>query len=137
MSAELWSRSIESLAPDLRAGRVSPVDLTEAVLERIGLHDDVLKSYVHLADSALESAREAEREIRDGNWRGPLHGVPVGVKDNYTTRDMPTFAGTTAPGFSFPAEDSNAVARLRAAGAVLSGKTWMLDFAWGTVTPPT
>ena len=137
MSTELWSRSIESLAPDLRTGRVSPVDLTEAVLERIGLHDDVLKSYVHLADSALESAREAEREIRDGNWRGPLHGIPVGVKDNYTTRDMPTFAGTTAPGFSFPEEDSNAVARLRAAGTVLTGKTRMHEFAWGTVTPPT
>ena len=137
MSTELWSRSIESLAPDLRTGRVSPVDLTEAVLDRIGRHDEVLKSYVHLADGALESAREAEREIRDGNWRGPLHGVPVGVKDNYTTRDMPTFAGTTAPGFSFPTEDSNAVARLRAAGAVLTGKTRMHEFAWGTVTPPT
>ena len=137
MSAGLWSRSIESLAPDLRSRRVSPVDLTEAVLERIRQHDGMLKSYVHVADGALEAAREAEREIRDGHWRGPLHGIPVGVKDNYTTRDMPTFAGTTAPGFSFPRKDSNAVARLRAAGAVLTGKTRMHEFAWGTVTPPT
>ena len=137
MSAGLWSRSIESLAPDLRSRRVSPVDLTEAVLERIRQHDGMLKSYVHVADGALEAAREAEREIRDGHWRGPLHGIPVGVKDNYTARDMPTFAGTTAPGFSFPRKDSNAVARLRAAGAVLTGKTRMHEFAWGTVTPPT
>ena len=137
MSAGLWSRSIESLAPDLRSGRVSPVDLTEAVLGRIRQHDGMLKSYVHVAEGALEAAREAEREIRDGHWRGPLHGIPVGVKDNYTTRDMPTFAGTTAPGFSFPRRDSNAVARLRAAGAVLTGKTRMHEFAWGTVTPPT
>ena len=137
MSAGLWSRSIESLAPDLRSRRVSPVDLTEAVLERIRQHDGMLKSYVHVADGALEAAWEAEREIRDGHWRGPLHGIPVGVKDNYTARDMPTFAGTTAPGFSFPRKDSNAVARLRAAGAVLTGKTRMHEFAWGTVTPPT
>ncbi len=137
MSAGLWSRSIESLAPDLRSRRVSPVDLTEAVLERIRQHDGMLKSYVHVADGALEAAWEAEREIRNGHWRGPLHGIPVGVKDNYTARDMPTFAGTTAPGFSFPRKDSNAVARLRAAGAVLTGKTRMHEFAWGTVTPPT
>ena len=136
MSTELWARPIEDLAPDLRARRVSPVDLAESVLERIEQHDGTLLSYVHLADDALESARQAEREIRDGHWRGPLHGIPVGVKDNYTTRDMPTLAGTTAPGFSFPAEDSNAVARLRAAGAVLTGKTRMHEFAWGTVTPP-
>ena len=137
MSNELWARSIEELAPDLRAGRVSPVALTESVLERIRQHDGTLLSYVYLAEDALKSAQQAEREIRDDHWRGPLHGIPVGIKDNYTTRDMPTMAGTTVPGFSFPAEDSNAVARLRAAGAVLIGKTRMHEFAWGMVTPPT
>ena len=137
MSTELWARSIEELAPDLRAGRVSPVELVESTLERIKQHDGTLLSYVYLAENAVESARQAEREIRDGNWRGPLHGIPIGVKDNYTTRDMPTTAGTTAPDISFPTEDSNAVARLRAAGAVLTGKTRMHEFAWGTVTPPT
>jgi aspartyl-tRNA(Asn)/glutamyl-tRNA(Gln) amidotransferase subunit A len=137
MSNELWARSIEDLAPDLRAGRVSPVELVESTLERIEQHDATLLSYAHLAEKAVDSARQAEREIRDGNWRGPLHGIPIGVKDNYTTRDMPTTAGTTAPGISFPREDSNAVARLRAAGAVPIGKTRMHEFAWGTVTPPT
>lgn len=137
MSAELWARSIEELAPDLRAGRVSPVALMESVLERIKQHDGTLLSYIFLAEDALKSAQRAEREIRDDRWRGPLHGIPIGVKDNYTTCDMPTMAGTKSPEFSFPAEDSNAVARLRAAGAVLTGKTRMHEFAWGTVTPPT
>ena len=137
MSAELWARPIEDLAPDVRAGRVSPVELTESVLDRIQRHDDKLLSYVFLSENAIESAQQAEREIRDGQWRGPLHGIPIGVKDNYLTQDMPTKVGTSAPDISYPAEDSNAVARLRAAGAVLTGKTRMHEFAWGTVTPPT
>lgn len=137
MSAELWARTIEDLAPDIRAGRVSPVALTESALDRIKQHDGTLLSYIHLAEDALKSAQEAEREIRDDRWRGPLHGIPVGIKDNYTTGDMPTRAGTEVPGFSFPREDANAVARLRAAGAILTGKTRMHEFAWGTVTPPT
>jgi aspartyl-tRNA(Asn)/glutamyl-tRNA(Gln) amidotransferase subunit A len=137
MSTELWSRSIEELAPDIRDGRVSPVELTEAVLERIKQHDDTLLSYIHLAEDALNTAQQAERDIRGGDWRGPLHGIPMGIKDNYTTSDMPTKAGTELPDFLFPAEDANTVARLRAAGAVLMGKTRMHEFAWGTVTPPT
>ena len=136
MSEPLWTRSIDELAPELRAGRVSPVALTEAVLERIEQHDGALQSYVCLAETALDSAEQAAREIREGQWRGPLHGIPIGVKDNYLTRDMPTKAGTAAPGFAFPLEDSAAVARLRAAGAVPVGKTRMHEFAWGTVTPP-
>lgn len=137
MSTELWARSIEDLAPDIRAGRVSPVELTESVLERIKRHDATLLSYIHLAEDALNTAQQAEREIRNDEWRGPLHGIPMGIKDNYTTSDMPTKAGSDLPEFLFPAEDANTVARLRAAGAVLMGKTRMHEFAWGTVTPPT
>ncbi|HLI11710.1 MAG TPA: amidase [Alphaproteobacteria bacterium] len=137
MSAELPFRPIEALALELRTGRVSPVALTESVLSRIERHDATLQSYVHVAADAIAAAREAEREIRDGSWRGPLHGIPVAVKDNYLTRDMPTTAGTTAPGISFPRVDSVAAARLRQAGAILIGKTRTHEFAWGTVTPPT
>ena len=134
---EPWARPIEALAPEIRAGRLSPADLTASMLERIQALDGQLQSYIHVAEGALEDAKEAEREIASGNWRGPLHGIPVGIKDNYLTKDMPTTAGTTAPGISFPAEDSNCVARLRAAGAVPLGKTRMHEFAWGMVTPPT
>lgn len=137
MSLEIWDRPIEALAPELQSGRLSPVTLVEAALDRIQRFDDELLSFVCLSDSALESAREAERELNAGRVLGPLHGIPIGVKDNYLTRDMPTEAGTKAPGIAFPREDSHAVAKLREAGAILIGKTRMHEFAWGTVTPPT
>jgi aspartyl-tRNA(Asn)/glutamyl-tRNA(Gln) amidotransferase subunit A len=137
MSADLTARPIEALAPQLGSRRLSPVTLTEAFLERIARHDGALSSFVHVSETALAAATEAERDIAAGQWRGPLHGVPIAIKDNYLTRDMPTTAGTTAPGIAFPLVDATAVARLRAAGAVLIGKTRTHEFAWGTVTPPT
>lgn len=128
---------IAALAPLLRAGLLSPVTLCERVLDRIRRHDGTLKSYVHVSETALAQARQAEAEIRAGSWRGPLHGVPIAIKDNYLTADMPSTAGTTAPGIAFPLIDSAVVERLRVAGAVLIGKTRMHEFAWGTITPPT
>jgi aspartyl-tRNA(Asn)/glutamyl-tRNA(Gln) amidotransferase subunit A len=136
VTVPLWARPIESLAPLIRTGKVSPVALTEACLERIARHDAKLKSFIHLADDALEQARQAEARIKRGDWIGPLHGIPIGIKDNYLTADMPTTVGSTAPGLHFPLRDSAAVARLRAAGAVLIGKTRTHEFAWGNVTPP-
>jgi aspartyl-tRNA(Asn)/glutamyl-tRNA(Gln) amidotransferase subunit A len=136
MSADLWEQPIESLAPQIRAGRLSPVELTQACLDRITRVDRNLQSFICLAPDALEQARKAEKEIRGGNWRGPLHGIPVGIKDNYLTAGMPTTAGTEAPGIEFPQRDASAVARLRTAGAVLIGKTRTHEFAWGNVTPP-
>ena len=129
MTRPLWAEPIEALAPKVRAGKLSPVALTEACLERIDRLDGKLHSFIHVASDALEQARAAERELRNGIWRGPLHGIPVGVKDNYLTRDMPTTAGTSAQGISFPLRDSTAAARLRAAGAVLIGKTRTHEFA--------
>ncbi|MEQ1881395.1 MAG: amidase [Burkholderiales bacterium] len=135
MSGELWKQSIEALAPAIRSGKISPVALTETCLERIERVDGKLNSFIHVSAHALKAARTAESEIKKGNWRGPLHGIPVGVKDNYLTQDMPTTAGSTAPGLSFPLRDSTAAARLRAAGAILIGKTRTHEFAWGNVTP--
>jgi aspartyl-tRNA(Asn)/glutamyl-tRNA(Gln) amidotransferase subunit A len=137
VSAEPLDRPIEVLAPDVRAGRLSPVALVETSLDRIRRHDETLHSFVQVSESALDDARTAEREIRDGAWKGPLHGIPIAVKDNYLTRDMPTKAGTACPDITFPMTDSHAVARLRAAGAIVIGKTRLHEFAWGTVTPPT
>ena len=136
MTPPLWAQPIEQLAPQLRAGKLSPVALTQTCLERIESFDDRLHSFIHVSKHALQQARAAEQEIKAGNWRGPLHGIPIGVKDNYFTRDMPTTAGTVAEGISFPLRDSAAAARLRAAGAVLIGKTRTHEFAWGNVTPP-
>jgi aspartyl-tRNA(Asn)/glutamyl-tRNA(Gln) amidotransferase subunit A len=136
MTAALWERSIDELAPALRARTISPVALTEACLERIVRHDDKLKSFIHVSADALKQARQAEQDIARGRWLGPLHGVPIAIKDNYLTADMPTTVGSTAPGLEFPSRDSTAAARLRAAGAVLIGKTRTHEFAWGNVTPP-
>ena len=136
MKRELWTQPIETLAPAIRAGRISPVALTEACLERIEKTDVHLDSFIHVSKHALATARQAEREIKAGKWRGPLHGIPVGVKDNYLTQDMPTTAGSEAPGLLFPLRDCAAAARLRTAGAILIGKTRTHEFAWGNVTPP-
>ncbi|MFN0313942.1 MAG: amidase [Burkholderiales bacterium] len=136
MKAPLWAQPIEKLAPLIRSGNVSPVAVAESCLERIAAHDGKLMSFIHVAQDALEQARQAEARIKSGNYLGPLHGIPIGIKDNYFTAGMPTTAGTTAPGVSFPQRDSAAVARLRAAGAVLLGKTRTHEFAWGNVTPP-
>jgi aspartyl-tRNA(Asn)/glutamyl-tRNA(Gln) amidotransferase subunit A len=128
---------IETLAPALRAGSVSPVALTEAALERIRLRDGALDSFIVVSDKAIEAARTAEQELGEGRWRGPLHGIPIGIKDNYFTANMPTTAGSTATGIDFPLVDSTAAARLREAGAILIGKTRTHEFAWGTICPPT
>ena len=136
MSLPLWAQPIEALGARIRAKALSPVELTQACLDRIAQVDDRLLSFICLAPDALEQARRAEAEIARGDWRGPLHGIPLGIKDNYLTADMPTTAGTTAPGIAFPRRDAAAVASLRRAGAVLIGKTRTHEFAWGNVTPP-
>ena len=137
MKTDPIDRPIELLAKEIRAGTLSPISLAETSLARIRSRDDQFLSFIHVSERALGDAEIAEREIRSGNWKGPLHGIPMAVKDNYLTADMPTNAGTNCSDISFPQEDSNTVARLRAAGAVLVGKTRLHEFAWGTVTPPT
>jgi aspartyl-tRNA(Asn)/glutamyl-tRNA(Gln) amidotransferase subunit A len=137
MSADLVRQPIATLALALRDGRVSPIALTEAYLDRVHRLDPRLQSFICLAEDAIAEARRAEVEIQAGRWRGPLHGIPIGIKDNYLTQNLPTTAGTVAPEISFPLRDSAAVARLRAAGGVIFGKTRMHEFAWGNVTPPT
>lgn len=133
---ELWQESIAILSRRLRTGKLSPVALTEHYLDRIRRFDPKLQAFIHVSDRALAQAAAAEAEIQAGRWRGPLHGVPVAIKDNYLTADMPTTAGTTAPGITFPLRDAGSVARLREAGAILIGKTRTHEFAWGNVTPP-
>src|SRR5260370_30316620 len=129
----LWARPIESLAPDIRAGRVAPVTLREGVLDRIKRVDGKLKSFIRVSATALEQAKVAAAEIKAGRWRGPLHGIPIGVKDNYLTRDMPTTVGSTAPRLRFPMRDSAPGARLRPAGGGLLGKTRTHVVAGGDV----
>ncbi|HEY3597247.1 MAG TPA: amidase [Paraburkholderia sp.] len=128
---------LTALSARIASGDVSPVDVMEALLARIAALDSDVLAYECVNPDALAEAARCADEIARGVRRGPLHGVPVAVKDNYLTADMPTTAGSRAPGYTFAREDSAAVARLRAAGAVLIGKTRTHEFAWGTETPPT
>lgn len=124
--------SITQLAPLLREGRLSPVEVTEAALARIRSENQRLNAFITvMEESALEAARRAEQEIRRGRYRGLLHGVPVSVKDIFWTRGVHTTAGSKILAGFVPRSDAVAVRRLRAAGAVLLGKTALHEFAYG------
>ncbi len=125
--------TLAGAAAALRAGTVSSVELTMASIERADRFDTQLGTYLCRADdTALESAKQADAELEAGHDRGPLHGIPVGVKDIVATLDLPTTAQSLVldPGWGERA-DAPVVARLRAAGAVITGKTTTMEFAIG------
>lgn len=139
--SELHYLELTALAAELRARRLSPVEVTRAMLDRIAALDGRLHSYATLtADLALEQARQAEVEIGRGDWRGPLHGVPIAVKDLCYTKGIPSAAGMALHKEFRPEFDATVVARLRAAGAVLLGKLQMTEGAFArhhpSITPP-
>jgi amidase len=114
----------------IAARQLSPLDLTEHMLARIGALDGRLHSYFTVsADRARTAARRAEEEIRKGRYRGPLHGVPVAVKDLCLTKGLATTGGMSFLRDNVPLEDATVVARLEAAGAVLLGKLAMTEGA--------
>jgi aspartyl-tRNA(Asn)/glutamyl-tRNA(Gln) amidotransferase subunit A len=123
-------------ASDLvRRKKVSPVDLARACLERIEKVDPKLNSFITVtADGALEAARAAEAEIQRGRWKGPLHGIPIALKDIVDMAGVPTTAASNLFRGRVPAEDSEIVRRLKAAGAVLLGKLNLHEFAYGGST---
>ncbi|MCQ0988790.1 amidase [Jiella marina] len=133
---EALKSPLTDVAAAVRAGKLSSADLVARCLANIEARDGVLKSFVHVAEDALEQGRRADAAATSGIATGPLHGIPIAVKDNYLTAGMPTTAGTEAA-IAFPQEDGAAIARLRAAGAIFIGKTRMHEFAWGMETPPT
>jgi aspartyl-tRNA(Asn)/glutamyl-tRNA(Gln) amidotransferase subunit A len=125
--------TITAGADALRAGRLTSVGLTEAVQARADVVDPALGCFVTRAhDLALTEAARADRELTEGLDRGPLHGIPFGIKDVFTTRGLPTTAQSQAvePG-RWGEEDADAVALLRRAGAVVVGKTTTMEFALG------
>jgi aspartyl-tRNA(Asn)/glutamyl-tRNA(Gln) amidotransferase subunit A len=128
---------LTAIAARIASGDVTPADIMDALLTRIAALDPQVLAYECLNPAARAEAGQCTEELKRGVRRGPLHGVPIAVKDNYLTAGMPTTAGSRAPGYTFANEDAAAVARLRAAGAVVIGKTRTHEFAWGTQTPPT
>ncbi len=126
-----WA-SIAELSGLLRRKAASPVEVTRAYLERIDALDRRLAAYITVTrEQALAQAAEAEREIARGDYRGPLHGVPVAVKDIIYTRGVLTTAGSRVLADFVPDQDSSIVQRLREAGAVMLGKLNLSEFATG------
>ena len=115
-----------------RRGSLSPVDLTVDCLARIEKLNPRLNAFITVTpESALAQARVAEAEIRRGVWRGPLHGIPLALKDLIDTAGVPTTAASALFKDRMPAEDAEVVRRLKAAGAVLLGKQNLHEFAYG------
>ncbi|RZM33851.1 MAG: amidase, partial [Sphingomonas sp.] len=126
-------RSIDQLQASMTAGTASSVDLVRAYLARIAAMDrkgPTLRSVIALNPDALAQAKALDAERRAGRVRGPLHGVPVLIKDNVETADaMPTTAGSLALKDNMTRRDAPVVAQLRAAGAVILGKTNLSEWA--------
>jgi aspartyl-tRNA(Asn)/glutamyl-tRNA(Gln) amidotransferase subunit A len=135
-SGDIASLAAGEMAEAVRARTLSPVDLVEACLTRIRALDGELRAWGHVdAEGALALAREREAEARASRLRGPLHGVPVGVKDIFDVAGMPTTGGAKAFAHTRPTADAAAVARLRAAGAIVLGKTVTTEFAYRDPAP--
>jgi aspartyl-tRNA(Asn)/glutamyl-tRNA(Gln) amidotransferase subunit A len=123
---------LKGLSEALRRRAVSSVEATEAYLGRIERHDSVLRAYITVAaDRALERARAADEELGRGEWRGPLHGVPLALKDLIAWAGVRMTAGSRVLLDHVPTRDAHVTERLADAGAVLLGKLSMHEFAFG------
>ncbi len=136
VTSPLHYSSLADVAKLIAARELQSTDLTRQLLDRIAAVDGRLQSYVTvMADQAIASARRADAEIRAGRYRGPLHGVPIAVKDLCYTRGVRTMAGTKVFSDFVPDFDATVVARLEAAGAVILGKLVLCEGAFGPYFP--
>ncbi|MBT3906840.1 MAG: amidase, partial [Rhodospirillaceae bacterium] len=132
MSTELHFFTLAEAALAIRTGQLSPVDYMESLLRRIEQEDTNLKAFITVtADQALEDAKQAENEIAGGNYLGPLHGIPYGIKDIIDVAGVPTTANSQVLPNYIPSEDATVVKRLSDAGAIVLGKTITHEFAHG------
>lgn len=131
-STELHYASAWELAGLIRDREVSPVELVDACLDRIDATEPALNSFITLLpEQAREAARRAEQEIARGAYRGPLHGIPVGLKDLFNTAGVRTTSGTRIYDTFAPAEDCTVATKFSQAGAILIGKLNMHPLAFG------
>jgi aspartyl-tRNA(Asn)/glutamyl-tRNA(Gln) amidotransferase subunit A len=125
--------SIQDLAPRIKARTISPVEIVRSCLSRIEAGRDGNAFIAVCAEQALADAQRAEEEIGGGRYRGPLHGVPIAVKDLVDVAGMPTTSGSAVPART-ATEDAPVVRRIRDAGALIIGKTNLHEFAFGTTS---
>jgi aspartyl-tRNA(Asn)/glutamyl-tRNA(Gln) amidotransferase subunit A len=129
-----WMPATE-MAPLIRQKQLSPVEVMTAVLARIERHNKRVNAFVHLApEAAMEAARAAEAAVASGAPLGKLHGVPITIKDLVRTKDMPMQSGSLITRGYQPTEDAPVVQRLKAAGAIVLGKTTTPEFGWKGVS---
>src|SRR5918998_1182686 len=133
---DLCDRPLLDVAEKIRRRQISPVEVTERVLARIDALDHTFNAFITvLSEQARHEARAAEREILAGHYRGPLHGVPISLKDLFATKGIRTTAGSRVLADHVSDHDATVVERLRTAGAIVVGKTNMLEFAYAAVHP--
>ena len=133
---DLCDLPLLDVAERIRTRQISPVEVTERVLARIEVLDGTLNAFITvLSEQAGHEAQEAEREILAGHYRGPVHGVPISIKDLFATNGIRTTAGSRVLADHVPDHDATVVERLRSAGAIVVGKTNMLEFAYAAVHP--
>ena len=125
-------RTIAEASRLVQQCEISPVELTRECLERIEQLNPSLNAFITVtAESALKDAQHAEKEIQSGKWRGPLHGIPIGLKDLIDTAGVRTTAASAVFRDRVPTEDAEVVKKLKAAGGVLIGKQNLHEFAYG------
>jgi aspartyl-tRNA(Asn)/glutamyl-tRNA(Gln) amidotransferase subunit A len=136
---ELRTLTIRQIASQIREGKTSPTEITKLMLERIKRTDAQVKAYVTVLGEAelLKQAEAAELHLRSGCDLGPLHGIPVSIKDLFETEGIRTTCGSRLKQDYVPKTDCTVVSRLKSAGAIILGKTNTHEFALGGVTPPT
>ena len=135
MQADLLiHESARRLAERVRTGSISSVELVTATLAEIDRVNPRINAVVRLADDALDRARGADVDLANGIIRGPIHGVPFTIKDSFDTAGLVTTAGTVGWRNRVPTEDATVVARLKAAGGILVGKTNTPEFTWSDET---
>lgn len=131
-SQDVASLTLKEASEMVRRKAVSPVDLTQACLKRIETYGSALNAFITVTrDQAIETARAMEAEQLRGKWRGPLHGIPIALKDNIDTAGIRTTAASALFKDRVPSEDAEVVRRLKNAGAILLGKTNLHEFAYG------
>jgi aspartyl-tRNA(Asn)/glutamyl-tRNA(Gln) amidotransferase subunit A len=131
-SKDFVSLSLKQASELLRTKAVSPVELTEACLQRIEKYNSAFNAFITVTrNDALRAAREAETEIQRGRWRGPLHGMPIALKDNIDTAAIRTTGASAVFENRVPEVDAEVARRLKSAGAVLLGKLNLHEFAYG------
>jgi len=133
----LWQLSLRHASSGLSRREFSATELLDSTLDRARATEPSVHAYVRLIDGCRQAAKTVDREIAAGRYLGPLHGIPLGVKDLFYTAGTATEAGSRVLDGFIPSFDATAVARLKRAGAIVIGKTVTHEFAYGQNVPPT